>query len=204
MKKNVKLNVKSQAVKQANKKMSKRGNSANHIDQDRDLRKESKNSKRRNNNEIKLAQNVELAKAVNDEKPEAKPPIGEEQATRASEQNERKEESKRSLSSQSANEKQKLFQEHCDKSKNLKGNGRSLGSDSIVSLTLPSGLPAKLLLRALEEESSQYDVLTTQHIAVSPQQHQSIDVFIDNLQLDKIVQLVKELDALVGTFTARS
>lgn len=101
-------------------------------------------------------------------------------------------------------EKRAAFESLCESSIYLKRNRRHTHSDTAVSIHLPKGLPSKLLLRALEQQTEPYEVLMPQYVQASQEQDQSIDVMLDQIPIDKLAKLAKELDALISQFTARS
>lgn len=101
-------------------------------------------------------------------------------------------------------EKRAAFESLCEKSIYLKRNRRHAQSDAAVSIHLPKGLPSKLLLRALEQQTEPYEVLVPQYVQASQEHDQSINVMLDQIPLEKLAKLAKELDALISQFTARS
>lgn len=96
------------------------------------------------------------------------------------------------------------FIEHCEESKFLKISKRSSNDKELIAIQLPKGLPSKLLLKALLQEQQTFDVLREQVIELDHADDTSIDVQLESINTEHIATLVKELDELVGQFTARN
>lgn len=96
------------------------------------------------------------------------------------------------------------FLEKCEKSKFLKVGKRNATTNEIIPIQLPDGLPNKILMKALLKEQQTLTVLHDQVIQLDQEDESSIDVHLESVNRDQLTTLVKELDGLVGQFTARN
>lgn len=69
---------------------------------------------------------------------------------------------------------------------------------------LPEGLPIKILMNALLQEQQSFTVLREHVIQLDHTDDHSLEVDLGTINMEHITTLVKELDELVGQFTARS
>lgn len=104
----------------------------------------------------------------------------------------------------SSDNKAAKFLEKCELSKHLKASKRKLVDKEFVPIELPQGLPSKVLLKALLQEQQSYTILREQVIQLDQDDNHAIDVHLDSINMEQLTTLVKELDELVGQFTARN
>ncbi|MCR8659372.1 hypothetical protein [Paenibacillus endoradicis] len=96
------------------------------------------------------------------------------------------------------------FLEKCEKSKFLKVSKRNSSANEIFPIQLPEGLPSRLLMKALQKEQQTLTVLREQVIQLDQVDEGSIDVHLETINSEQLSTLVKELDELIGQFTARN